>query len=242
MKPVKRIPYSIAQKLMERKLKKVGGKGAVLVFHQVNNDLSSWDDEGCAITASSFKEIIDSIPVAGNIVKIPKHKALEGIYLTFDDAYDDVYTTVLPILRERNVPFTVFVTPGLIDKGRYLTLKHFLELAKEPLCTIGAHSMNHKMLRWLPEEIAKGEIEESKKVLQALIDKPVDVFAYPYGSVYACSKKNISQAKEVYKLAFSTLHSPLNSASVSNLWFLPRYNVCEENAKLILKEFYNVQN
>lgn len=47
--------------------------------------------------------------------------------------------------------------------------------------TIGAHTVNHPILNSLDADRARAEIRESKQHLEALLQKPVEVFAYPNG-------------------------------------------------------------
>lgn len=46
---------------------------------------------------------------------------------------------------------------------------------------IGGHTMGHPILKTLPDELARAEIQGGRDALQALIDAPIDVFAYPNG-------------------------------------------------------------
>ena len=41
-----------------------------------------------------------------------------GVVLTFDDGYRSVYETAYPLLKARGWPFTVFLCPEGIDRGR----------------------------------------------------------------------------------------------------------------------------
>ena len=46
---------------------------------------------------------------------------------------------------------------------------------------IGGHTVNHPILRVLPDSEARQEIQKGKQTLESLIGAPVDVFAYPNG-------------------------------------------------------------
>jgi peptidoglycan/xylan/chitin deacetylase (PgdA/CDA1 family) len=46
---------------------------------------------------------------------------------------------------------------------------------------VGAHTCSHPILARLPDDLARAEISRSKSVLEALVDAPVELFAYPNG-------------------------------------------------------------
>jgi peptidoglycan/xylan/chitin deacetylase (PgdA/CDA1 family) len=46
---------------------------------------------------------------------------------------------------------------------------------------VGGHTVNHPILRVLPDEQARAEIDQGRQHLQSIIDAPVEVFAYPNG-------------------------------------------------------------
>lgn len=130
MKQLKRLPYSFYQKCQEQISQDKSFYGAILMFHQVNDDSLGWDDVGCSISQDSFAKLIDSIhPVVPISQLLKRGNVGEVYYITFDDAYDDVYQVALPILEKADMPFTVFVAPGLLDKGKYLTQSHLMEMS-----------------------------------------------------------------------------------------------------------------
>lgn len=58
----------------------------------------------------------------------PSNATYQRPTLTFDDGYRDNYEIAYPILKKFDVPFTIFVTTGLIDRTRTLpTWWHVLE-------------------------------------------------------------------------------------------------------------------
>ena len=57
--------------------------------------------------------------------------------LTFDDGLLDAYTIAYPAMKERNLPFTLFITTHWVGKEGYLSLSQLRELYADPLCTIG---------------------------------------------------------------------------------------------------------
>ena len=55
------------------------------------------------------------------------------------------------------------------------------ELASDPLCTIGAHTVSHIAISMLNDEEVKNELMNGKKIIENRIKKPVKHFSYPFG-------------------------------------------------------------
>ena len=63
-----------------------------------------------------------------------------------------------------------------------LTWEQIVDLAEDPLCTIGAHTVSHVSLPELSDEKIRKELSDGKKKIEDRIKKPVKHFAYPYGN------------------------------------------------------------
>ena len=157
------------------------------------------------------------------------------IVVTFDDIYDSVYKNAYPILKELKVPFIVFVTPKLIDtidswhKHPMITMEHLREMAKDPLCIIGAHGVEHKMFRNYSVKEAKQSMEKSKQWLEKTFGKQVDFFAFPFGRRVEVSNANIHTLSQCdFYCGFSALDGSLKQKWFSTRWFLPRILVDDE--------------
>lgn len=123
------------------------------------------------------------------------------VALTFDDGYEDIYTIVYSNCRKRKNPFVVFVTCSFLDRPGYLTRKQLVELAQDPLVTIGSHNMNHVPLKKCTREEQKMEMLESKRLLEELLGKPVEYLAYPYGQNNKETREILKKSK-AYTYAF----------------------------------------
>jgi peptidoglycan/xylan/chitin deacetylase (PgdA/CDA1 family) len=113
------------------------------------------------------------------------------VVLTFDDGFADFAANAWPVLRDRNLAATLYVTAGnlggrsewLASAGALLpmlTPREIADLAADG-CEIGAHSMTHPHLDCLPDLSASEEIRVSKDVLEQIIGRSVETFAYPHG-------------------------------------------------------------
>ncbi|MFK7159826.1 polysaccharide deacetylase family protein [Marinospirillum sp. MEB164] len=110
--------------------------------------------------------------------------------LTFDDAYISVYENALPLMRERNLPFTIFVNAQFIEERRPLYMSWAqLREAQQAGGTIANHSLTHPyMVRRDGEESdaawearMRAEIEDNQRLLEERLGNVPRLFAYPYG-------------------------------------------------------------
>lgn len=62
-----------------------------------------------------------------------------------------------------------------------MSREQLLELAQNPLFTIGLHTVSHVALDNHPWEIQDAEIGENKKDLEAILTKEVNIISFPYG-------------------------------------------------------------
>ena len=92
------------------------------------------------------------------------------------------------------------------DQRWNLTLEEVAALDRHPLVTIGAHSMHHPILANETDDVAEQEIAGSVAALQALLGRPVDLFAYPNGARgldYGAREQRLLRESGV-RLAFAT--------------------------------------
>lgn len=202
--------------------------GKVYVFHHVTDDFVD-TYASCKCTIERFRQFLDESEAEGRkIVSIDE--AMELIergsskpftVITFDDINEDAFLNAFPILIERNIPFTSFLTPGLIGQKDFINQKQFEELKEISLCTIGAHTMTHPQLR--KSLNSYDEIRDSKNHLEECLNTTIKYMAYPYGQQSTVSSRNIQEAKTSgYKCAFSTIPAPISEYTCNQMYFLPR--------------------
>ena len=195
------------------------------MFHHITDQPVSDMPDSCVCKVNAFSSIINSF-INNNVRFLTPYDIVDGKYdkgvmITFDDITDDVYYNAFPTLIKYNIPFTIFVTAGLIDCPPYISKSHLLEMASSQLCTIGSHTMTHPNLR--KSQNVEYEIIESKKFLQDLTQKDVDFFAYPYGKHSSVSKRVINIVKNSgYLAAFGTIETSINSRSIYARYYFPR--------------------
>jgi peptidoglycan/xylan/chitin deacetylase (PgdA/CDA1 family) len=65
---------------------------------------------------------------------------------------------------------------------RPLTIDELVKLQKCRLMEVGAHTMTHPKLADTPAGQQRTEIQQSKQTLEAILNRPVTSFAFPFGS------------------------------------------------------------
>ncbi len=123
--------------------------------------------------------------------------------------------------------------PHHYSRSAVLSWDLIKELSKDPLVTIGAHTLNHYALKQLTAEQSYFEIEESKKIIEEQIEKPVDHFSYPFGGRGEASEREFQFAQKIgFKTATTTRLGNIFSSHIKHLTALPRIHVDGNNPNL----------
>lgn len=102
-----------------------------------------------------------------------------------------------------------------------MTQEEIIELSKNPLITIGGHTMNHFTTANMTETELEFELCESKKILENWTRKTIKYFAYPHGFYSGNETKLLVENK--YSLSFTTEAKYINVLKENNLMYLPRF-------------------
>jgi peptidoglycan/xylan/chitin deacetylase (PgdA/CDA1 family) len=106
-----------------------------------------------------------------------------AVLLTFDDGYSDNYHYAYPLLQEKKVPVTIFLSTGQVGTaGNMLTWEQVKEMHESKLVEFASHGVNHKRLRKCSDEDVLFELTNSKEALEKMMGKTVKSFCYPYGA------------------------------------------------------------
>jgi len=116
-----------------------------------------------------------------------------------------------------------------LTKSLSLSWKQVSELSNHPLVTIGAHTVNHRALSKLPEDMVLSEINDSIAVIENRIGKEVSHMAYPYGRSFAVGPREYKIASQSkLKTAFTTQSGNIFKHHSNRLYSLPRIEMREE--------------
>ncbi len=121
-----------------------GSQGFILMFHRIRTentpsvDTSFFHNLGLSITRAYLEKIIADVTSGNTYTFIPIqdiHNALRSnkkfIVLTFDDGYNDNYSIAYPLLKQKNIPFTVYISNVFPEKQAILWWYLLSELITE---------------------------------------------------------------------------------------------------------------
>lgn len=121
------------------------------------------------------------------------------VSLTFDDGWEDNYTSVLPILNQHGFKSTqYYATTYIKGSGEEYKIKAFADAGNE----IGSHTITHPYLTKLNIKNIDRELLQSKQYLEGLVGMgKVTEFASPYGDY---NSKVIGEIQKYYRSHRST--------------------------------------
>ena len=104
-----------------------------------------------------------------------------------------------------------------------MTWDEVRKLKADPLCTIGAHSVNHYLIAKLPPEAATYELVQSKRIIETELGAKIDYFAYPYGDALAAGPRDFDLAKNAgFVASLTTRKGVIFGRHADHLQALPR--------------------
>ncbi len=119
----------------------------------------------------------------------------KSVLITLDDGWLDNYLYAFPILKDKKIPATIFINPGLMGFNKdLLSWEQVGEMNESGWIQFASHGHNHKRLRDLSDEDALFELTESKKALEGFYKRPAVSFCYPYGASDRRVRKLVLQA------------------------------------------------
>lgn len=185
----------------------------VFMYHQIANLPFSNDPLHLAVPPEKFEQQMRylhdhnyksiSLKDAVNYWRKGQAHPPKLFVLTFDDGYQDFYTTVFPILDKYKFKATVFLVANQVGQktdwqgqrnaqsAQLMTWSEIRELSQYGI-TFGNHTLTHPRLTKLKPEIAQREISDAKLKIEDNLGIEVDLFCYPF----TANNKKIQQLVE----------------------------------------------
>ena len=213
----------------------------ILIYHQVGAGSGLEMD----LKFDAFEAQLEWMTRHGEIVDLDEALARAGepdserIYvLTFDDGHISLFQHAFPLMHERRIPFTLYVTTAPLESDHLLhgdermSLSSWDELGlmqQSGLMTVGAHSHRHLDARAHSQSVLQEDMEECNSLLRLRLGVEPLHFAYPWGH-----RSDVAEpiVKRLYRSAM--IGSGPGIDWVTNLYRVPRIPVMRSDASLAL--------
>ena len=187
------------------------GRPGIFVYHRVADPVRGVPTPTINVPPARFRAQLAGLLARGFVARsltdlLGRHEAGEPVpprtfVVTFDDGYENVYTRAFPVLRELNVPATVFVNTAFLDQDqpfpfdawgrecagaapaeayRPLTVAQCREMAAGGLIEIAAHTHTHDDFRGRPDAL-RADLHTCVAAIRAQFGSDRVTFAFPYG-------------------------------------------------------------
>jgi peptidoglycan/xylan/chitin deacetylase (PgdA/CDA1 family) len=162
------------------------------------------------------------------------------------ELYDRLYRHLRGMKTEDEVRRTVrdLCATYRVDMASFcrdlcMNWEEIIKLAADPLITIGAHTVNHPMLKKIPNDATvRAEMEMSRSVLEAALGKRPEHLAYPVGDATSAGPREFRIAADLgFKTAVTTRPGVLFPEHRDHLMALPRISV---NGEFQQQRYLNV--
>jgi peptidoglycan/xylan/chitin deacetylase (PgdA/CDA1 family) len=189
-------------------------RAVVALFHRVDDRLKG-DPLTCTVEEFAgycrfFKKYFEVIDLPTLLDRLERKQDISRtLVITFDDGYRDNYEFAARELRRLGLPACFFVTTDFVESStvpwwdeklpvrcHWMSWEQVRGLVDQGF-DVGAHTVSHVDLGQVDEITAQREIEESKRRLERELQRPVRLFAYPYGG----RDKIREEARELVKQA-----------------------------------------
>ncbi len=159
-------------------------------------------------------------------------KTNKKVLITIDDAFSSFYENAWPILREKKIPFILFVSTEPIGKSGYMNWDQIKEVSSYDFAYIGNHSHTHEYLLNFQYAEFEKDIKNSMKIFKEKLGSNSIFFSYPFGEY---NLKQTMFIQKNFKYGFGQ-HSGVIDLT-KNQYELPRFPINEKYGDLERFEF-----
>ena len=156
------------------------------------------------------------------------NKGDRKILFTVDDGLLSFYENAWPILKERKIPFILFVNTREVGAFNYMSWDQIIELHNSEYVEIGNHSHSHEYLVDEDPDMIKDDILKSIEIFKNKLGRNSEFFSYPFGEYSLEFKKIIKNLG--FKFAFGQHSGVIDETK--DLWELPRFPINEKYGEL----------
>jgi len=174
-------------------------KSKIIYYHDIDSNKKYTT---MSTPVELFKMHINIIRENGYEIVNEITKPIGQIEICFDDAFLGLYDNI-ELIKELDIPIHLFVVSSYLEKENHINKKQLLLLNNLTQIKISSHTQTHQVLNIASESLLKNELEDSKNLLERLLNSTVDTICYPEGKF---NNRVIELAEGVgYKRQYSSL-------------------------------------
>jgi peptidoglycan/xylan/chitin deacetylase (PgdA/CDA1 family) len=217
-------------------------EAVVLMYHRFGDDRHPSTNIRVEQLEAQLEYLADHgftvVPLADVLAAVRGDGGLpdRAVAITVDDAYRSVYSVGFPLLRERGLPFTVFVATDPVDAGQrdYMTWDQMRQMAEHGVSFANHGATHDSVIERRAGESRSGcldrvraDVTKGRRRLAEELEPLEGVFAYPYGEYDAATAGVIA---ELGMVAFGQHSGAVGPSSDPRA--LPRFPMAEAFADI----------
>lgn len=206
----------------------------ILAYHRIGEDVYPANN----ITIDQFKAHLSELKDGGYTV-IPLSRAVQAfrlgeplpdraVVITFHGGYTSALQNAMPLLLDRDIPFTVFFAPDQVSSAnpQYIGWDDIRRLARASEVTLGLHPASYTRLTGQPAPEIRRQVNNAISLTRRELKKTPAYFAYPFGEYSRTFRTIVSES------GFDAALSQQSGAaySGSDLFALPGFAMTESYA------------
>ena len=161
-------------------------------------------------------------------INISQKKKERKVLFTVDDGLLSFYNNAWPLLKEKQIPFILFINTREVGSFNYMNWSQIIELHNAENVEIGNHSHSHEYLVDESSDFIKADILKSIKIFEEKLGSNSEFFSYPFGE-YSLEFKRI--IKDLgFKYAFGQHSGVIDETK--DLFELPRFPINEKYGEI----------
>lgn len=143
----------------------------------------------------------------------------KSVAITFDDGTETDLIAAAPLLKEKGLNATFYVTAGFVGNAGYVASAQVRELHSLGF-EVGSHSMTHAYLDDLHDQALRREIFDSKKMLEDMTGAKIEHFSCP-GGRYNDRARDLVREAGYQSMATSRTHMNFPATNPYSLGRVP---------------------
>jgi peptidoglycan/xylan/chitin deacetylase (PgdA/CDA1 family) len=207
------------------------GSAVILAYHRIGED----EYPASNLRIEQFKEHLHELttgpykvmPLPDIIAAIKTKQPLPpgAIAITFEGAYKSVLENAVPLLMEKNIPFTVFYSASLADNpsSQYMEWSDLKRLESSQNVTLGLLPASYTRLTDAPRDEILADLNKARARHREKFGGNATLFSYPFGE-YDLAYRNLIEEQQ-FDAAFG-LQSGV-AYNGSDMYTLPRFTMTE---------------